>query len=74
MWPSSFSARQRKPVHPFRTLEIAAERIASGPQTGPIVVEAPRRLSDRVERWRLLYLREYLQFDATAEPNRLIGA
>jgi hypothetical protein len=27
-----------------------------------------------VERWRLDYLWEYLQFDAKAEPNRLIGA
>jgi len=27
----------------------------------------------KVMRWRLLYLWEYLEFDAKAEPNRLIG-
>ena len=58
----------------LRTLELAADRIADGPQTSPEVVEALRQLGGKVVRWRLLYLWEYLQFDAEAEPNRLIGA
>ena len=58
----------------FRTIEIAAERIGERPQTGPDVVKAIRELAQTVERWRLIYLWEYLQFDAAAEPNRLIGA
>ncbi len=61
-------------MHPYRVLEIAAERIKDEPQTGPAVIEALRQLGGKVERWRLLYLWEYLQFDAAAEPNRLIGA
>lgn len=60
-------------MHPFRTIEIAAERIKDGPQTGAAVVEAMRKLGDKVERWRLLYLWDYLQFDAAAEPHRVIG-
>jgi len=58
---------------PFRTIEIAAERIRDGPQTGADVVEAIQELRDCVERWRLLYLWDYLQFDAAAEPHRVIG-
>lgn len=57
-----------------RTLEVAAEHIPHGPQTGRDVTKALRCLAGHVERWRLLYLWEYLQFDAKAEPNRLIGA
>lgn len=62
------------PTRALRTLEIAAEHIHEGPQTASDVVEAMRSLGGKVERWRLLYLWEYLQFDAKAEPNRLIGA
>ncbi|WP_298689103.1 hypothetical protein [uncultured Sphingomonas sp.] len=62
------------PTQAFRVLEIAAEGIAHGPQTGPDVVAALRALRGKAERWRLLYLWEYLEFDAVAEPNRLIGA
>lgn len=58
----------------LRELEIAAERIHLEPQIGPVVLDALRSLRGPVERWRLLYLREYLQFDAAAEPHRLIGA
>lgn len=63
-----------EPLKALRHLEIAAERIRSGPQVSSSEVQALRALSDRVERWRLVYLWEYLQFDAEAEPNRLIGA
>lgn len=62
------------PLQALRELEIAAERIQLGPQIGPGVLDALRSLRGSVERWRLLYLWEYLQFDAAAEPNRLIGA
>jgi hypothetical protein len=41
---------------------------------GSLVVAALRTLAWHVGRWRLLYLWEYLQFDAKAEPNRPIGA
>lgn len=62
------------PLQALRELEIAAERIHLGPQIGPVVLDALRSLRGPVERWRLLYLWEYLQFDAAAEPHRLIGA
>lgn len=58
----------------FIILELAADRIADAPQTGPEVVAALRFMRGKVTRWRLLYLWEYLEFDAQAEPNRLIGA
>jgi len=61
------------PPQALRALEVAAEHIAESPQTGPRIVEAMQSLRGKVERWRLLYLWEYLQFDAKAEPNRLIG-
>lgn len=63
-----------QPLKALRNLEVAAERIRSGPQVSPSEIRALRALSNRVERWRLMYLWEYLQFDAEAEPNRLIGA
>ncbi len=63
-----------RPVDALRNLEVAAELIPSGPQIGAAVVESLRSLADHVERWRLLYLWEYLQFDGLAEPYRLIGA
>ena len=62
------------PRQALRELEVAAELISDGPQTGSNVVEAMQGLGRQVERWRLLYLWEYLQFDAKTEPNRLIGA
>ena len=62
------------PAQALRSLEISAEYINESPQTGAHVVEALRCLRGKVERWRLLYLWDYLQFDAKAEPNRLIGA
>jgi hypothetical protein len=62
------------PSQALRVLEIAAEHIRDGPQTGANVVEALQSLRGNVERWRLLYLWEYLQFDAKDEPHRLIGA
>ena len=62
------------PVQALRELEVAVELIPHGPQNGSNVVEAIRGLRRQVERWRLLYLWGYLQFDAKAGPNRLIGA
>ncbi len=61
------------PLQALRELEVAAEQIRDGPQTGTIVLNAMRSLRGRVERRRLLYLWEYLQFDAAAGPHRLIG-
>ena len=62
------------PLQALRELEVAAELISHRPQTVSNVVDAIRVIASQVERWRLLYLWEYLQFDAKAEPNRLIGA
>ena len=61
-------------TQPFRMLEVAAEQIDDQPQTNRAVIAALRELCGKVERWRLLYLWEYLRFDAAAEPHRLIGA
>ena len=62
------------PGQALRELQVAAELMPHGPQTGSNVVEAIRGLGRHVERWRSLYRWEYFQFDAKAEPNRLIGA
>jgi len=63
-----------KPSDALIALELAADRIAQSPQTGPEVVTALRSMHGKVARWRLLYLWEYLEFDAQAASNRLIGA
>jgi hypothetical protein len=68
------AARILNPIDALITLELAADRIALAPQTGPEVVTALRSMRGKVARWRLLYPWEYLEFDAQAEPNRLIGA
>lgn len=44
------------PLKALRHLEVAAERIRSGPQVSSSEVQALRALSNRVERWRLVYL------------------
>ena len=61
------------PLTALRTLEIAAERIKEGPQTGQHVRDALNALRGHALRWKLDWLWEHLQTDVNASHSALIG-
>jgi len=63
-----------RPLSALRTLEIAAERIKEGPQTGPEVIAALKSLNGKVRRWLQLSLWEALGTDISGSGAALIGA
>ena len=62
------------PLTALRTLEIAAERLKEGPQTGPEVVAALKALNGKVRRWLQLSMWEALGTDVSGSGAALIGA